>query len=256
VTTRPERVGITNRDDPSEDFPAFDLGPDAHGNASIVLGACANGTLSTCHLRIASLPSRPSRQIGRTAQRGMPSAATFWRGTLAWSDFHRTLHLRTAAGTLPRVVRPWTQPHANVEQTELRGDLLAATLNYDDQSAPNGNAVALALANVRTGHRETLASLRPGEGGQQFTGPTFIDGHTLSWLQTCWDSGACRGAFGVYRRDLRTRSTAFAHDRRPHSGFGALSDTTVLLGPDEAACFEENRADGACRIQLRRMTFR
>jgi hypothetical protein len=213
---------------------------------------CAN---RSCHLHIGRLPSKRSRAIGNTEQRFMPNAVTFWRKRLAWADTRGVLRVRTAAGATPRVVHPWAQPHVTVDETELNGDLLAATFDYDDQRAPNGIATALGLANVETRHRETLATVQPGEGGQQFTGPTFTDGHTVSWLMTCWDSGACNERFGAYRRDLRARRTVFARDRRPHVGFAALSDTTVLLGPAQDACFEENRPGGRCRIERRRLTF-
>lgn len=257
VTTRPERSHVGDPLNPLDDGVAFDLGPDAFGRPSIVVGVCGRAGKLRCHLHIGRLPDRASRQIGKTAQRDMPAAVTFWRKRLAWSDIDRTLHLRTAAGATPRVVRPFAQRGAVVEEAELRGDLLAATINYDDPSAPEDNAVALALANVRTGHRETLATEQPGEGGQRFTGPTFVGGHTLSWLLTCHgDPEGCSRRFGVYRRDLRTRRTVFARDMRQHFGFAALSDTTVLLGPAQDACFEENRAGGHCRIERRRLTFR
>lgn len=256
VTTRPERSHVADPDNPLDDGVAFDLGPDAFGRPSIVVGVCGRTGRLRCHLHIGRLPNRASRPIGHTAQRAMPAAVTFWRKRLAWADARGTLHLRTAAGATPRVVRPWPQPHADVEEAELRGDLLAATLNYDDPTAPEDNAVALALANVRTGHRETLATEQPGEGGQRFTGPTFVGGHTLSWLLTCHgDPEGCSRRFGVYRRDLRTRRTVFARDMRQHFGFAALSDTTVLLGPSQGGCYDDGLAAGKCRIERRRLTF-
>jgi hypothetical protein len=250
VTTRPEHADVEDLDDPDPQGLPFDLGPDAFGRPSIVVGTCSRVGARTCHLHIGRLPSRPSRAIGHTAQRELPRAVTFWRKRLAWSDVRGTLHLRTAAGAMPRVAAPWTQRNASVEEAELRGDLLAATLNYDDRTAPEDNAVALALANVETRHRETLATEQPGEGGQRFTGPTFVGGHALSWLLTCHgDPSGCSRRFGVFRRDLRTRRTVFARDMRQHFGFAALSKTTVLLGPSQTACYDEELATGACRIQ-------
>jgi hypothetical protein len=250
VTTRPERSRVEDPLNSLDDGVAFDLGPDSLGRPSIVVGVCAG---RSCHLHIGRLPDRRSRQIGNTAQRDMPVAVTFWRKRLVWSDASRTLHLRTAAGATPRLVKPFAQPHADVEEAELNGNLLAATLNYDDPTAPEDNAVALALLNVETRHRETLATEQPGEGGQMFTGPTFVDGHTLSWLLTCHgDPEGCSRRFGVFRRDLRTRRTVFARDMRQHFGFAALSNTTVLLGPANSDC----PGAGRCRIERRRLTER
>jgi hypothetical protein len=252
VTARPERAGVDDPIDPEPQGLPFDLGPDARGRPSIVVGACAG----TCHLRIGRLPSRPSRPIGGTEQKDMPSTVTFWRQTLAWSDLRRQLHLRRRAGAPERVLHPFAQPHATVEEAELHGDLLAATIRYEDQSAPDGSAVGLAVADVATGHRETLATVQPGEGGQQLTGPSFTGGHTLSWLLTCFDSGSCTPRFGIYRRDLRARATVFSEDRHPHVGFAAVSGTTMLIGPDQTDCVNDpGNVLRDCRIEERHAAF-
>lgn len=272
ITERPETAPIGDELNPEPEAIPFDLGPDAAGHPSLLVGTCVG---QRCALGIARLPSGPVRRIAGTATAAgkPPVSMTLWRTRVAWADGGGSVRLRTVPGAAARTLNPWPaqlciaasegggcvpRRESDISELELRGNLLASVVHFTTKTQAGFDTARLGLFNTTTGHRHVEDEVIAGLGGQTFLAPAFPDAHTVSWLLTCTgDPGGCTPRFGIYRRDLRTNRVRFAREETQRDGWAPIGDAAALLGPGGDACIDQGGTMlGDCAIRLRTLNFR